>query len=344
MPTKRIEYIDAMRGFTMMLVVYSHIVHGCFHLDAFTFNKFFHLFRMPLFFFISGWVMYKATRVWDTQETLRFLGNKFMVQIIPTAFFLALFIYTLGVPKLKVWYDAYKLGYWFTFMLFQYFLFYVSIMLVIPKRMKNTYSEDAVVLFFGVVIAVVSLLSRMGLIHSYTLTQYIGSVNWYYFLFFCFGTLVKKHFDAFIQLTDNKWFMAVVVITTILLSVSYTRMGRLANTFSQMAIGAFCIVIILTFFRKNESHLTKDKRLGNALQYIGRRTLDIYLLHYFFLPVNLHIVGKFFKAHNNPTVEFFVSMVFALMVIACSLTVSNLIRLSPFLAKYLFGVKEKKTA
>ena len=26
MPTKRIEYIDAMRGFAMILVVYSHIL------------------------------------------------------------------------------------------------------------------------------------------------------------------------------------------------------------------------------------------------------------------------------------------------------------------------------
>ena len=77
MATKRIEYIDAMRGFTMLLVVYSHILvfsyentliydlHagglnliGAGEGNALTFNSLFVLFRMPLFFFISGFIIY----------------------------------------------------------------------------------------------------------------------------------------------------------------------------------------------------------------------------------------------------------------------------------------------
>lgn len=54
--TKRIEYIDAMRGFTMLLVVYSHILlFGYSDLlirdnEILSFNRFFLTFRMPLFF------------------------------------------------------------------------------------------------------------------------------------------------------------------------------------------------------------------------------------------------------------------------------------------------------
>ena len=63
---KRIEYIDAMRGFTMILVVYSHIIFFGYNDDSIlSFNSFFVNFRMPLFLFISGWVLYKAGRVWD---------------------------------------------------------------------------------------------------------------------------------------------------------------------------------------------------------------------------------------------------------------------------------------
>jgi peptidoglycan/LPS O-acetylase OafA/YrhL len=54
--TKRIEYIDAMRGFTMILVVFSHI-EGMLFKDYYSFvNQVFMSFRMPLFFFISGLV------------------------------------------------------------------------------------------------------------------------------------------------------------------------------------------------------------------------------------------------------------------------------------------------
>ena len=53
---KRIEYIDAMRGFTMILVVYAHIRFYGYHIndysDAFSFNSLFMLIRMPLFFFV----------------------------------------------------------------------------------------------------------------------------------------------------------------------------------------------------------------------------------------------------------------------------------------------------
>lgn len=45
----RIEYIDAMRGFTMILVVFSHVCTLTFVTESVT-NNIFILFRMPLFF------------------------------------------------------------------------------------------------------------------------------------------------------------------------------------------------------------------------------------------------------------------------------------------------------
>jgi fucose 4-O-acetylase-like acetyltransferase len=78
------------------------------------------------------------------------------------------------------------------------------------------------------------------------------------------------------------------------------------------------------------------------LQFIGRRTLDVYLLHYFFLPRNISFIGDFFVEHSNPTLEFFVSVFLACLVIIICLTVSEVLRMSPFLEHRLFGVKEKK--
>ena len=54
--TGRIEYIDAMRGMTMILVVYSHVCNYCLGDKTMGFNDIFFLFRLPCFFFISGWL------------------------------------------------------------------------------------------------------------------------------------------------------------------------------------------------------------------------------------------------------------------------------------------------
>ena len=92
----------------MILVVYSHICHFCFGDSLLGFNAVFFLFRLPCFFFISGWLFETMARkpFWMVAR------RKMMVQLVPTFIFLFLlapppeFFYQLG---------ALKGGYWFTF-------------------------------------------------------------------------------------------------------------------------------------------------------------------------------------------------------------------------------------
>jgi hypothetical protein len=80
---------------------------------------------------------------------------------------------------------------------------------------------------------------------------------------------------------------------------------------------------------------------SSILKFVGTRTLDIYLLHYFFLP-------EFLLPHANrllaaiPSWLLPFSILFAAFIVVtlCLLT-SYIIRLSPFLAHYLFGAKKK---
>ena len=120
MATQRIEYIDAMRGFTMILVVYSHICHFCLGDSLLGFNGIFFLFRLPCFFFISGWLF-------EPIASRPFWGNarhKFQVQIIPTFIFLLLLA---PPPEFFHQLGAVKGGYWFTFVLFDFFILYMLI-------------------------------------------------------------------------------------------------------------------------------------------------------------------------------------------------------------------------
>ena len=67
MTKQRLEWLDALRGFTMFMVVTNHI-YG-FGFDTNTKYSMFMsvclLFRMPLFFFISGFLAYKASFSWN---------------------------------------------------------------------------------------------------------------------------------------------------------------------------------------------------------------------------------------------------------------------------------------
>lgn len=56
---KRYEYIDCMRGLTMLLVVYYHIIGQVLGMvDQSGLSNFCGGFRMPLFFFVSGFLAY----------------------------------------------------------------------------------------------------------------------------------------------------------------------------------------------------------------------------------------------------------------------------------------------
>jgi fucose 4-O-acetylase-like acetyltransferase len=96
--------------------------------------------------------------------------------------------------------------------------------------------------------------------------------------------------------------------------------------------------LVFTCFRLFGTWLKKI-HLSRSLQYVGTRTLDIYLLHYFFLPRFLMPYAVQLKVFDSHFVEFWVILAVSLIVLLLSLLASYIIRLSPFLGHYLFGVK-----
>ena len=93
------------------------------------------------------------------------------------------------------------------------------------------------------------------------------------------------------------------------------------------------MVMVFTFFRYFASWFTKERALGRSLQYVGTRTLDIYLLHFFFLPEFMLLYNRQLLAYDSKWLEVSVVMGEALVVLAACLVASYVIRLIPFLAK-----------
>lgn len=346
----RIEYIDALRGFTMILVIYHHIAFWCMDNNELGYNEFFIKFRMPTFFFISGWLFYKENRLWDKKTISSILRNKFRVQIIPFLFFMLLYMYLFNGPEYKTTFES-KYGFWFTFSLFQYFVIYIGTESLFNKQKSN--NKELVILLFMLLLSIVAFYYeqiRFDLnlgIWRKILTLFSFS-NIKYIIFFWLGTFVKKNFASFIRLTENQYVIAGCLGIFFLFAI-YSKQIYLSNNelrlMSYLISGVTGILIVFTFFRKYEVHFSRNYSIGKILQFIGQRTLDIYLLHYFVLPYHMHFLGTWLTDHRYKPIELLIMLIMSLWVIAISLLISYVIRLSPFLGYYLLGAKKtsKKT-
>lgn len=344
--SKRIGYIDAMRGFTMILVVFSHVIMFTFQSEpSFSLNSIFMTFRMPLFFFLSGFLMYKPGRF--SNNICQFIKQKFIVQIIPTIIFSAIYALIFKWSLGGLWSETAKCGFWFTYTLFFYFLIYSIgdwfLSKFVSGRIKLIIGCLGACFIYG--IAKYSLLPSCPWA-ALRVNGLLGLANFQYFIFFFFGAYIRKHFELLSRRFDNKYFMTILiagfVLLQILLQVPTLQETLISYNFALYSViksisGFFGILVVFAFFRRYSDSFDRNKPMGYALQYIGERTLDIYLLHLFFIQGDLSSIGRFLTENCNPVLELFIGLIVALAIIIICLILSNILRCSDTLAKVLFG-------
>lgn len=139
--TKRIGYIDAIRGFTILLVVMSHVSGfglGFNGSNTFSYRIIVESFFIPLFFFISGFVLYKTDRIWTVINTWKFLVGKVSFLLVAPLIFMLALSQVKGNTFIEILFSNMKGGYWFTFSLFEYYVIYaVSRQLGFYMKFKN---------------------------------------------------------------------------------------------------------------------------------------------------------------------------------------------------------------
>lgn len=343
---KRIEYIDALRGLTMILVVLQHVESYSFSvIPCSTFNYVMMTFRMPLFFFISGFITYNPNKFIDYSSLKFELNNRCRIQLLPTLIFGLLYSsIVLKVDWLNFFTDQLKLGYWFTLALLEIFIFY-AIFIFILNKFSCSFLHKIV---FLILLGSLAFLSKIFLrifpeledINNFFSLQHVLT----YIPFYLAGVILSSCKEMFHRILDKTYTMAVIVLSFIF--VTYFRILMNLNiedyTFTKLyiepflfIINGFCgICIVYSFFRKYE-HFFVSKKIGHILQFIGRRTLEIYLIHYFLLP-NLVDYGCYIGSETT-VVGFVIEFLLALLIIIFCLLISSVLRLSPVLAYYLLG-------
>ena len=349
---KRIEWLDALRGVTMILVVAYHVAQIGIGVDLKKSSSLplLLLMRMPLFFFISGFLAYKAGCVWTATELGRRTLKKMRVQVIPAFLFLCVSIplihpaeQSFGDTLCELLGESTKGGYWFTWVLLLMLLIYYVACYLGRRR------EHAVVLGLFVLslclyeTVYVPAWAKVLWQHEWVYATSLRLVVTY-LPFFLLGNLVRRHWSAWERVMDSRWLIPVLVIIAFFGAMDYLQWHTLrrewANLPRTLAMFALLLLVVMAF-RHYETVFSCRHRFGRALQFIGRRTLDIYLLHYLLMP-KLPMLKPFFD--NTPRdflTEQVVFLGIALVVTAACLLVSALLRTSPFLAKWLFGYEQK---
>lgn len=350
----RLEWLDAMRGFTMILVVAYHIAQISFGVNEKTSSSlpFLMLFRMPLFFFVSGFLAYKANFLWNWPNALSQTWKKVKIQVLPTLVFLCVFLilrrndfFAAFEHSMK---DPTKSGYWFTWVLLHMFLiYYLACMLQAWLMGKGKWLREHPHLVIWLLF-LLSLFAYETLYmpnnftyHKAAFFRYSSLVKTINFLpFFLFGNLAHRYWQRVGQVFDSRWFFPLLMIVAFVSCAEFFRWHTLRFEWTNLprTIAMFSLLtLVVMFFRHYQEWFTHDKAIGRSLQYIGVRTLDIYLLHYILLP-KLPQVGVWLNTNRpNFVMEIVTSFSVALVVISFCLLISQMLRVSPLFRKYLFG-------
>lgn len=335
--TNRLTYIDAMRGLTIVLVVYSHaLVFLMNHIDE-TLNTYFIRFRMPLFFFISGYFAYSAqyTRQLLAKRSL----NRLLRQLYPTALLGAAFMLTLydRSPHDFV-YDRLKGGYWFTLVAVEMFVLVAPILFGTSRIRPERRARVQTLILLGmaaVATATVSIANQFvqppvldsdvsGLLSLERLYAYLP--------FFVLGIVFRINEQPLSRLITNKIF--VVGVLTVFFFASYIPY-KLPRFLVEGASGV-CVVYYF-FWRLYRFRRFEGSWLSRQLQRLGSNTLEIYLLHYFIIASVAKIPGVKLLWHcKGQWWESLVAVSLAVAITYATLLVANLLRRAR-IYKYLFG-------
>lgn len=339
----RIGYIDAMRGFSMILVVFGHVLLTMgFPTDSTVLGSILLTFRMPLFFFVSGFFSFRVMEKWTVGLSKTILKRKIQAQIICTLVFYSLFQLCHSESPLQFLDNGFS-WFWFTIVLFQMFVIYL--ILAISERIVR----KPVIVTPGLII--LSIVFFIIFVKSAGSDNKIwGMLSWYYlveyFQFFTFGILARKYYSGFERLLESDKFRTTAIISYIGLLLAVYGFDKalagynsaLYNIFSMVLVRYAGLFTVFVLFYNNRTYFAGDEKPCRWLRFVGRRTLDIYMLHVFVLP-NLLFLNQLLSDRGMLLMQLTIGLTGAVLNIAVCLFISTILRSSPTLSKWLFGEK-----
>lgn len=304
--------VENLKSLAIFLVAVGHSLPSekFIHVPqiAYYLANFIYTFHMPLFFFISGYVLVKYSRKVSRKE---FILNKAKRLLLPYIFYLTLIDisksilvrYTTNPVELSVsnllkhiiWpWTASIHSYWFVLVLFMMFLAYSFFMNLLPPR-KNNFNKN--ILYLNIAI---SLFLTFYIFEKY---NYITILSFQYFardfIYFWFGILAGIYIEKlnFTKILDKKNY---VFLFCIIFNLFFVIHNELINPLIRVMLAFSGIVasIIFCVWYKNANL--------KFLDFMKEKSYSIYLLH----PLSIMFFGTILKKMQVDFYIYFVVILF----------------------------------
>lgn len=349
----RLRYFDMLKGVAIFLVVMGHVIIMCVReVDRTALFKFIEHIHMPLFFFISGWFTYKLA---DGRVVRPALGSRALRLLLPMVAVSSIWVFYFPHSGLEsplestfnaLWVNTWKNGYWFTLVLFEIILIYAALTPLLD-RCANVYASCGVALSAWIVLLALYLYILPADVSGYVSLELAAS----FFPAFMFGVLARRYRDGFMSAVHNSLCQTVaMVVFGVCLYMCCWPWEFALEGLSLIALNALLhisltVIALAVFeawaaraFAENAGAVARNA--ASVWEYLGKQSLGIYLLHYFFL---FPMGGVFRPTLVGLNLSFVPMVIFsafwAACIIACVLGVMKLLQPSRTLSLLLTGTK-----
>ena len=272
----RLGYIDALRGIGIILLVYNHFLFFGFSGGMSTMTPLDNevmFILMPLFFVISGFVSYRKEQATTLPQLMKTLWMKVRQLLIPTIIMFVFSRYAHCASIVDGLQDIMKKGYWFTFTLFQIIVIYQILIYIARHFSKHIYK----ILVLCLPALIFAFPPEYTSDNQYVILKILSIRQLLaYYQYFIVGVIAKYNFELLQKTMTNKWWISLCFIYAFFCPTYHDPYTNWLIIIARIT----CIFWIAYYYR---NWLDKDSFLPNQLRYIGRHTIEIYFLHYFFL-------------------------------------------------------------
>lgn len=340
----RLEHIDILKGLAIFLMVMGHILSwsalesgGERTIDSWFIREVIYSFHMPLFMFMSGYVIDLKGKDWNIQICLDTIKSRFGSLIIPCISWKVVAIITtiiVGSTVVLTWDCP-----WFLRALFEIIIVFIIVEFI--SRRFGKYSKVVEPLLFIFAYIIIFVLTR--LYRESVVDEIINFTQFQIFYpFFVIGYYFRKNENLF----EANWIYSLLLVTYIISFYYYQYVDTSSSIHSilRYIMNISGIYIVYSLFKnKTNSDGILFKWLGN----IGYHSIAIYLLSNMFSPrfynVSNIILELSKKEGEYLSTSIFVQILYGLIgsiyCVCCCLIVYKIVSRSKLAAYFLFGKK-----
>ena len=310
---------DYARGIAIVMIVLHHLyprfyIDPAVHPDSIVYFICYTC-QLPIFMFVSGLFANSSANRYGTIELIK---NRIVRLLLP--FFSFILIWALIVPESipRVFFENFKDGYWFTFVLFE-----MMVILAVCKYLSKKTNKS--LFLFIVVFYVLFTIYELAIPRINNTINGLFSLNlvWHYFPFFIMG--------YYSNMLSQLFQMRFAAIYALLYAIAQFFFIQYENHALIPLCNIFSLLLVITLFTHGIRPF--ERTFAN----IGFYSLQIYLLHFF-----LRLFINEIEIRDNPIEDFLLNVVLTASTIIISILVARLIMKNEALALLLFGIKKKK--